>query len=155
VAVFRGWWRWRAWWRSAAAMLVTLVRWRTVECKVAQAGHDAGAVAGADLAVVLVEGHVADPVQLVLHRPVAADGVAEGGGAGLVGGQRGDGVGGLGAPAAGHLGCLGGVGEQEAGAHRDGLYGAGLDLAVRMVPGAVPDRHLPVGRAVSWANSFG
>src|SRR5512146_2197654 len=105
-------------------MLVTRVRRRTVECKVAQAGHDAGVVAGADLAVVLVEGHVADPVQLVLHRPVAADGVAEGGGAGLVGGQRGDGVGGLGAPAAGHLGCLGGVGEQEAGAHRDGLYGA-------------------------------
>src|SRR5262245_54631169 len=35
--------------------------------KVAQAGHDAWSVAGADLGAVLVVGDVADPVQAVLH----------------------------------------------------------------------------------------
>ncbi len=38
-----------------------------------QAGHDAGQVPGADVRGVLVEGAVADVVQLVLNAPVAAD----------------------------------------------------------------------------------
>jgi len=36
--------------------------------KVAQAGHDLGAVTGVNLAAVLIEGHVADPVQPILDR---------------------------------------------------------------------------------------
>ncbi|MGC2997975.1 hypothetical protein ACPF8X_06155 [Streptomyces sp. G35A] len=41
--------------------------------EVAQAGHDAGQVAGADFRGVLVEGAVADVVELVLDAPAAAD----------------------------------------------------------------------------------
>ncbi|MFE4054430.1 hypothetical protein [Streptomyces sp. YIM B13518] len=41
--------------------------------EVAQAGHDVGQVAGADVRGVLVEGAVADVVELVLDAPVAAD----------------------------------------------------------------------------------
>ena len=41
--------------------------------EVAQAGHDAGQVTGADLRGVRVEGAVADVVELVLDAPVAAD----------------------------------------------------------------------------------
>src|SRR5664280_1681572 len=40
--------------------------------EVAQAGHDAGAVAGADLGQVLAERHVADPMESVLDGPVTA-----------------------------------------------------------------------------------
>ncbi|MFF8035167.1 hypothetical protein [Streptomyces sp. NPDC016626] len=41
--------------------------------EVAQAGHHAGQVPGADLRGVLTEGAVADVVELVLDLPVAAD----------------------------------------------------------------------------------
>lgn len=44
--------------------------------EVAQAGHDAGQAAGAGLRGVLVEGAVADVVELVLDAPVATDQVA-------------------------------------------------------------------------------
>src|ERR1700749_2303566 len=40
--------------------------------QVAQAGHDAWPVAGADLGAVLVPVHVTDPVQPVFDSPVAA-----------------------------------------------------------------------------------
>jgi len=50
--------------------------------QVAQAGHDAGAVAGADLGAVLVVGDVTDPVQPVLDSPVAAGYLGEVGGPG-------------------------------------------------------------------------
>src|SRR5208282_6499110 len=64
----------------------------------AQAGHDAGPVAGADLGAVLVVGDVADPVQPVFDSPVAADDAGEVGGPGLDDGQRGDRVDRLGRP---------------------------------------------------------
>jgi hypothetical protein len=51
--------------------------------EVAQAGHDVGAVASADLAGVFAEGDVTDVVQAVLDAPVAADQVGQSGGAGL------------------------------------------------------------------------
>jgi hypothetical protein len=38
-----------------------------------QAGHDARAAGGAHLGAILVEVHVADPVEPVLDAPVAAD----------------------------------------------------------------------------------
>jgi hypothetical protein len=85
-------------------------------------------------------------VQFVLDLPVAADGVAEIGGAGMVGGQGGHGVGGLGAPATGsaaptadHLDGLSGVGKQDPGAYGGGFHGAALDPAVRVVSAAVCD----------------
>jgi hypothetical protein len=43
------------------------------DSEVAQASHDAGQITGANLRGVLVEGAVADVVQMVLDVPVAAD----------------------------------------------------------------------------------
>jgi hypothetical protein len=51
--------------------------------KVAQAGHDVGARAGANLGGALGQGGVAEVVQAVLDRPVPAEGVGGPGGAGL------------------------------------------------------------------------
>jgi hypothetical protein len=89
--------------------------------EVAQAGHDVGAVAGADLAGVFAEGDVADVVQAVLDAPVAADEVGQSGGAGLGVGQAGDGMHHNGPPLpcaqvtdlAGELDDLGGVGTEQ------------------------------------------
>jgi hypothetical protein len=47
------------------------------EGEVAEAGHDVGPGAGAGLGEVFAESNVADPVQLVLDLPVAADPVGE------------------------------------------------------------------------------
>src|SRR5665811_505640 len=66
--------------------------------QVPQGGHHLWAVAGANLAEVFTEGHVADPVQPILYAPMAAEPGRELVGAGLVGGQVGDGVDGFGAP---------------------------------------------------------
>ena len=76
-----------------------------------------------------------DPVQLVLDLPVAADPDRELGWRGLAGGQRGDGVAGLGAPSAagdaagpaGDLDGLGGVGEKQARGDGDRFDDAFLD----------------------------
>lgn len=40
--------------------------------EIAQAGHDAGAVAGADLRAIFIKGDIADPVGAVFDTPVAA-----------------------------------------------------------------------------------
>ena len=58
--------------------------------EVAQARHDLRASPGAQLGGVLGEGHIADPVQAVLDRPVSAQEIGEPGGAGLSVGQAGD-----------------------------------------------------------------
>ena len=69
-----------------------------------------GAGAGADLGQVLGEGHIADPVQGVLDLPVPADPGGELVGSGLVRGQVGDRVDGLGAPLAARPARTGGSG---------------------------------------------
>ena len=94
--------------------------------QVPQGGHDLWAVAGAGLAEVFAECHVANPVQAVLDAPVSAEPGRELVRAGLVGGQVGDGVDGLGAPfagvafadLAGDLDGLRGVREQDPGGDR-------------------------------------
>jgi hypothetical protein len=58
--------------------------------QVAKGGHHLRAVALADLAVVLIEGHVADPVQAVFDLPLAACQPAKARRAGAVGVQAGD-----------------------------------------------------------------
>ena len=100
--------------------------------KVAQGGHDAGAVAGADLGAVLVEGDVTDPVQAVFHAPVAADPGRELGIGGLRGSQAGNRIDDFGPPflvvelagAASDLDRLGSVREQDPGGYGDDLEGA-------------------------------
>ena len=85
--------------------------------QIAQAGHDPRPGRGADLRAVLIEIHVADPVQPAPDAPVAADDDGELGVASLGEGQRGDRVAGLPRPlplhlaAAGDLDGLGGVRE--------------------------------------------
>src|SRR5579859_640812 len=120
----------------------------------AQAGHEAGAVAGADLGAVLVPVRVADPVQPVLDSPVAADEAGKVGGPGLDDGQRGDRVDRLGGPflavlpgqwpAAAHdLDGLGGVGEGQPGRDRGDFQGAPFSAAVAFVSRPAGDRDVP------------
>jgi len=52
---------WRAWWRRAAAMLVSPVSRKMVMARLL--GHDARAVGGADLGAVFVVGDVAERTQ--------------------------------------------------------------------------------------------
>lgn len=66
--------------------------------EVAQAGHDDGSLAGADLEQVLTEGHIPDPVESVLDAPVGPERVGELSRRGLLPGQVGDQVDGLGRP---------------------------------------------------------
>jgi hypothetical protein len=68
----------------------------TADGEVAQAGHDGRPVSGADLGMVLGEGHVADPVQLVLDGPMVLDERGELVGADVAEAEVGDGVDGLG-----------------------------------------------------------
>jgi hypothetical protein len=63
-----------------------------------QRSHDRGSVAGAYLGMVLGEGHVADPVQLVLDRPVLTDDLGQLVGADVTETEVGDRVDGLGVP---------------------------------------------------------
>src|SRR5260221_3619188 len=58
--------------------------------EVPQAGHDLGSAAGADSRAVFAIGDVADPVQLVLDTPVAADVQRDALRPGLAGDQAGD-----------------------------------------------------------------
>src|SRR3954447_13096387 len=76
--------------------------------EVAEGGHDLWSCTGADLGVVLGEGHVPHPVQAVLDLPVAAEPPGELGGSGLVRAQVGDRVDGLGVPPAAS-GCRAGA----------------------------------------------
>jgi len=92
-------------------------------------------------------------VQAVLDHPVPADEVGQPGGAGLGVGEAGDRVDDHGAPSAGakvadlagDLQDLGGVREAEV-VDGDGLEGAQLDPAVRLVAGAVPDGDVVPGQ---------
>jgi hypothetical protein len=95
---------------------------RSAVREVAQGGHDLRAGGGADGGAVLVEGDVADPVQLVLDAPVPADPAGEQDRVGLPAGQAGDRVDRRGVPPAGvrpaptdELDRLGGVREELAG----------------------------------------
>ena len=71
--------------RRARAMLVWPARRRMLMTR--YGGHDVGSGAGPRGGEVFAEGDVADPVQLVLDFPVAADPVCELGWPGLPGGQ--------------------------------------------------------------------
>ena len=92
-------------------------------------------------------------MQAVLDHPVPADEVGQPGGAGLGVGEAGDRVDDHGAPSAGakvadlagDLQDLGGVREAEV-VDGDGLEGAQLDPAVRLVAGAVPDGDVVPGQ---------
>src|SRR4029450_4078672 len=105
--------------------------------QVAQAGHDLGAGAGAQLGGVLGEGGVAQVVPAVLDRPVPAEVVGEAGRAGLGEGEAGNRIDRYGPPppgpklagSAGDLEDLGGVREPKA-VDGDGLEGAQLEAAV-------------------------
>ncbi len=99
-------------------------------------------VAGAGLGSVFVVGDVADPVDGVLDRPVAADPGGQLVRFGLVNAQVGDGVGSSGgealrfvepSSATADLQGLGGVGERDAGREGQDLQGAELAAAVPAV----------------------
>src|SRR3954468_12642358 len=119
----------------------------------AQAGEVGRAVGRANLAGVLAEDHVADPVQAGLDAPVAAHPAGQLRRVDLAGIQAGDGVDGLhapapapGAPPTDDLQCLAGVGEAlavsvAAAGQVDDPDGAGLDPAVpdRVDPGGLGD----------------
>jgi hypothetical protein len=102
-------------------------------------------VTGADLAVILVEGDVTNPVQPVLDLPVAPQQPSQPGGVGLGGSQAGDRVGDLAAQDApskvGGVAVdnhdLGGVGEVDDVGDRGGADPAMLDAAVATVYGVV------------------
>jgi hypothetical protein len=105
--------------------------------QVAQRCHHAGRVAGADLGAVLVEGHVADPVQPVLDLPLAADQCQQPGGVGLVGGEAGHGVGDLDRAAAAIQVAHGAVDDEQLGGVRKGDrvgWGAHPDRSVLDAP---------------------
>src|SRR5262249_24587808 len=127
--------------------------------QVAERGHDVRPGAGARGGGVLGEGDVADPVQLVLDLPVAADPGGELAGPGLLGGQAGDHVAGLGTPpaaagpagAAGDLDGLGGVREREPGGDGDSLDDPFLDPAVAAPVGHVADRYVLPGQGPELA----
>src|SRR6266508_1022142 len=70
----------RAWRRSAAARLTGPARLSAPIAKLRRLAMTCGAVPAAQLGGVLAQGHVADPVQAVLDRPVPADEVGEPGG---------------------------------------------------------------------------
>ncbi|MGW3607111.1 hypothetical protein [Micromonospora sp. NPDC005161] len=125
---------------------------------VAQGGHHAGCVAGADAAGVFAVGGVADVMQ-DFDGPMSAQPVGQVGGAGLGGGQVRDRVDGDGGPAAGGQvepaaadpQGLNGVWEvqgERPGA-RDRLQAADVVAAVAAFAGLVLDRDLRPGQGLS------
>src|SRR3984957_1812987 len=100
--------------------------------------HDTGSISGPDQRFVLLVGDVADPVELVLDVPVAADPGGQGlRGGGAVAGDQVDDLDGLLAllrDGAAQLGDLGGTVEPDPGGRLHRLYGGG-GRAPR-VPGA-------------------
>jgi hypothetical protein len=108
------------------------------------------------------EGHIPDPVQAVLDRPVRAQEVGEPGGAGLSVGQAGDRVDDHSPPPpgakltglAGDLEDLGGVREAEV-VDGDGFEGAQLYPAVRVVAGAVQHGYPVPGQVGAAAQEGG
>ena len=127
--------------------------------EVAQGGHDLRSGAFPDLGQVLAEGHVPHPVQSILDLPVPADPGGEFVGPGLVRGQVGDGVDGLGVPAARAAGPggdragaaddldgLAGVRERDARRDGDDLEDADFLAAVAGLGAAVGVTDLPPGQ---------
>ena len=129
--------------------------------QVAQDSQDGGGVVAANLAGVLAEGDIAAPVHGVFHGPVAAGTGGDLGRSGLLSGQVGDRVDGLGAPAflPGRtplaLGAqdLGGVGEQQV-VDGDDLDEPAFASAVASGVLAVDDGESFQGRVCSWRASF-
>jgi SEC-C motif len=129
--------------------------------QVAQAGHDLRGSPGADLGAILGEGHIPDPVQAVLDRPVAPPEVGKPGRAGLGEGEAGDRVRPHGPPPpgvqattlAGDLDDLRGMREPELGlfpcfcGSRGRLYGC--------VPGLIASARLGVGEGGCWMAGLG
>src|SRR3954447_2702821 len=122
---------------------------------VAQGGHDLWSGAGADLGAVFVVGDVANPVDLVLDVPVAADPRGELRRSGLVRAQVGDGVDGFGGEAfrlvqavssTADLDGLGGVREVDSSGDGQDLQGADLAAAVSAVGVASGVRDSPPGQ---------
>jgi len=122
---------------------------------VAQGGHGLWCCPGAQLVMVLAEGHVADPVQLVLDDPVPADELTDTGGVGLIAGRvahRVDDLAGAGparAAARAHDPCgQPRVREPQSREHRaDQLDGAVLGASVSVLGAGVADGHLGPGQA--------
>lgn len=120
---------------------------------VAQPGEDGRGVTGAQLVCVTCEGDVADPVHAVLDRPVPAGPFGQFAGGGLLPGQVGDGVDGLGrlppraqgTAAPGDPQHLAGVRERQV-VDGDGLQLAVLLTAVADVVAAVHHRDLVPGQ---------
>ena len=109
-----------------------------VQGGVAQRGQDLGAVAGVGAVPVLIEGHVAHPVDRVLDAPVLAQPGGDRGGSGVFERQAADGVddfdrtvaGGGDDAFAGDPDELLGVGEADSPCGSEDLQRASLDAAV-------------------------
>jgi len=63
---------------AAEAALAGGVLFEEVQGEAAESGEVFGGIAGAGAALILAEDHVHEPMHLVLHAPVAADGSREG-----------------------------------------------------------------------------
>jgi hypothetical protein len=79
--------KWSAWVAAVVAQRDSEVDWPSsaerADDEVAQAGHDLRCGPSADPGAILGEGHIPDPVQAVLDRPVAPQEVGKPGRAGL------------------------------------------------------------------------
>jgi hypothetical protein len=103
------------------------------DCQIAQRSHDLSAVCFADAAAVFIEGNIADIMEAVFDRPVAAAQTEQAGGVGFVGWETGDAVDGFGAVLlSDDLGGvaldgedLGGIGKSEIASQ----FGTGPDVA--------------------------
>jgi hypothetical protein len=79
--------KWSVWVAAVVAQRDSEVDWPSsaerADDEVAQAGHDLRRGPSADLGAILGEGHIPDPVQAVLDRPVTPQEVGKPGRAGL------------------------------------------------------------------------
>lgn len=123
--------------RQAVAMLVAPAARCRLIARLRRVAMTAGPLPGG-LGTGLQQSDVADPVEAVLDAPVTAQGVGQVGGGGLLCGQVGDRIDGLGPPSPGvcspaapaDLQCQPGFGEGDAGADRGEPDGPLVDTAV-------------------------